>query len=471
MANISIVGIKGVGKTVFLTVLAKRFGKSLPGRPHMAGKGRTQRYVGEKWKKLHHEQTWPGSTSLVEGVELIWELRTGKEADRDVHHISVCDGSGQDFKIIYDPKPGDKLTEAQKEHRNSIENSDIVVFLINPSEAINATQTGSVHDIEISVVEAVRSLLNKVITQRNVKICILLSMYDQVSSFLDISKCADPLEALEKCGLHQIRAIALSESERIHVAYVASVADTEANPDFDPTTKDGKFLNPRRPKKFFSSTGIEEFMKWLIGELDGGVKAQEGIRKKAKRQAEAKWIGQALIFFGISYAVLYLLLIISTWFIYRPGITENKYQSYEDYLTALEKEVDFNYEIIEGKYFKVKIDKSFIGNDGVILKSSYPGDLHRVSITLNDFTLEVNKLKQGEIKNYEYVHNFRGEDLTYETMRALTQASVAKAKNTYIETIGDRKKQLRSIINVILFLFVIFLSPFSHKIKKSIFEN
>lgn len=254
MANICIIGTSGAGKTVFLTVLAKRYEKFIPGQPRLEFlNANTSRYINNAWNKLAREQDWPRTNLPGELTNLKWRLHTDDGGDQN-HHITVLDSVGQDIREIYDPKPGQTFTNEQCMLREELEKADVLIVLINPVEAINAQQTGEISDVEIPVKMAIDQALERDHTQ----IAILLSQHDQVEPMLDTND--DPVESLAECGLHAIHGLAIDEDERIEVFHIASVMDTE------PFVEGGKTW--LRPKVNFESEGLEDVMDWLVDAVE-----------------------------------------------------------------------------------------------------------------------------------------------------------------------------------------------------------
>jgi hypothetical protein len=250
MANICIIGTKGAGKTVFLSVLAKRYEKTVPGKPRLEFLNPdTSRYINDAWNKLTRDQDWPDSTLPGEITDLKWKLHT-YDGSKQNHHITVLDSVGQDIREIFDPKPNHSFTDEQIILRDELQKADVLIVLINPVEAINAQQKGQISNVEIPV----KMAIDQALTREHTQIAILLSQHDQVEAILE--NCDDPIESLAECGLHAIHGLAKEVDDRIQVFNIAAVRDTE------PFVENGKTW--LRPKKNFESEGLQDVMGWLV---------------------------------------------------------------------------------------------------------------------------------------------------------------------------------------------------------------
>ncbi|AHF94926.1 hypothetical protein OPIT5_29965 [Opitutaceae bacterium TAV5] len=253
MAQICIIGTEGAGKTVFISVFATRHQEMTPGFPWMAYKNReTARYVAQNWSILADQQDWPPSTPAGTLPSLEWELHT---PDGVEHTMKVQDAPGQDIRAIFDSPPED-LNEKQTELLRTIRESDILLFLINPGEAIRAATAIERADVEIPIAMALRNVL-----ERNTRAAILLSLHDQLLPYFDSIGVprSDPLEAIRAC-LPTVYGIIRNAGDRLKAFYVASIAETVPFVDNQGNARS-------RPKAQFESEGLAELMIWLTMSL------------------------------------------------------------------------------------------------------------------------------------------------------------------------------------------------------------
>ena len=97
LPKIAIIGMEGSGKTVLMTVLAKRMSQ-LPNRQYYLDpqNARTLKYVEEMWYTLQNGH-WPPSTPPGQLFELSWNFRV----DSTQYELRLVDAAGQDMRLLF----------------------------------------------------------------------------------------------------------------------------------------------------------------------------------------------------------------------------------------------------------------------------------------------------------------------------------------------------------------------------------
>lgn len=282
MSKICILGIKGAGKTVFISVLANRYREIRSGKPYMEFKNfKTNRYVSVVWDRLTKERRWPDSTLPGSFESLEWVLHA---QDGKAHGLKVLDAPGQDVQAIFSGQG--KLSQAQRRLAMCIEAANCVVFLVNLCEIIAAPSAKERSDYESPIVLAIKSLL-----RRNVRVAILLSQHDRLKQSIGggsiIRSGGKKTLESESEGMSVIDAVKSwlpaayevlknaieDESSGIYVGFVSAVADTEAR-----ESEDGVVRN--FPKENFESYGLDEALSWMTKSISSQKAEELNVWKK-----------------------------------------------------------------------------------------------------------------------------------------------------------------------------------------------
>jgi len=253
MAKIAIIGTEGAGKTVFLSVLAMRCRSPASGQAWLEWKTKeTQDHVAHAWDTLQN-QDWPPSTPTGTFRRLEWTLHT---SDGKSHSLRVFDPAGQDIRAIFESAEPD-LTKSQKELREALNEADVVLFLVNLREVIDAPTQRRKDQVEIPLKLAV-----DFVCQRGVPTLLVLTQYDSYADLLpdpETSKKDPRIYAVARYlpqlfGLLSTKEAASSSKVDLHA--VAAVSETV--PIMDDAGK-----THRRPKKDFKSEGLIEVLDWI----------------------------------------------------------------------------------------------------------------------------------------------------------------------------------------------------------------
>lgn len=142
MARIAILGTRESGKTVLMTVLAKRYQSRVGDEPFLkAMDRRTMDFTEKNWHRLTVERDWPPLTPPGELMQLHWELEHAGQS----HGMQLFDFAGETFRQVFgkhqltdpavrnrlaaDPLCGPLLAE--------LDRADVLVLLINLRDFIN----------------------------------------------------------------------------------------------------------------------------------------------------------------------------------------------------------------------------------------------------------------------------------------------------------------------------------------------
>lgn len=419
MSKITIIGTSGAGKTVFITVLAERYSKPIPGKAYMNYlNAETKDYSVAAWSDLVDKQEWPSSTPAGTLPVLEWMLTA---PSGESHEMKVVDAPGQDIQAIYRKKTDEDLTEGQLALKKIIDDADVLILLVNISDAANATTERERANFEIPVVMAARGAF-----ARNARVAVLFSQHDQIKALLE-ARGLDPNDA--RAAVREFlsgldAAIESAGSERAYVGFVAAVAETEVVHEAD---SQGQLIARSRPKKGFKSEGLDEVMKWLAGMLHvvdvekTNAQIAVAVAKKETKIFESEkalnaeefnarkfWSVSAVIALGVSIAMYVVGVQIAKWMSDDSRYAVNERKVLDDTPSRV-------YEKEDPDVFRWDVDKAFCGADDVIIRNLgmkkwkwckiklyFPKE----SKTEERETKDREEIKPGESHKWEEVYNF-----------------------------------------------------------------
>ncbi len=426
MSNICILGIKGAGKTVFISVLANRYREIRDGKPYMEFKNyKTNRYVSEVWDRLTKDRRWPDSTLPGSFEELEWTLHA---PDGQLYGLRVLDAPGQDVQAIFSEQKS--LSDEQKKLAAHIDAADCVVFLINLSCIVRAESAKERSDYEIPIVLAVKRLL-----LCGVRVAILFSQHDELrrDGVVGITIGAADKKTLisETVGMSAIEAVKKwlpaaykvlkaqidAKNSKVYVNFVAAVADTVSEVD-------ECSISRNFPKENFGSYGLDEALAWMTASITSQ-------KLEMLREWRKKMLGRSFLRWGVwSIGLFVIILVIGKGFVsckeknflekQKTFLRENKYeQEYRD----LEKkkneigsklgDVDLKLRVLDAR--RESIQNSF--NEG-----------------LRVFNEEMNFLEDEKKNRYE----------NYDNEKRLALADLEKERNIKKEEVEGKKREISS---------------------------
>ena len=249
--SITIIGLEGCGKTVLMTVLAKKLAVSLDNGCYLDPIGtQTIKRVESTWATLQRGE-WPPSTPPGEMFSLRWKLivRTHKkEYNADLRLIDLA---GQDTRQLFN---NDDIHNETREHlkplADYITHASIVLLILNIKDFV-----GEVDDERrIDSCAVIKSALDQLMDK---KVLVVFTQLDQYEAY--IQSCG----GLDAFCQKQIPYIynAHIKMRNLPVQCVAAVNDTQVK-----VLGDGRAIRVPRPN--FSTRGVNAVIKWLIDSVE-----------------------------------------------------------------------------------------------------------------------------------------------------------------------------------------------------------
>ena len=253
--SIAIIGLEGSGKTVLMTVLAKKLSTSPTAGGYMDPIGtQTMKRVESTWAALQRGE-WPLSTSPGEMFNLTWKMYIQRDAQQVEADVRLIDIAGQDTRMLFG---GDDFRSETREHLKPlveyISNASVVLFVLNIKDYI--AETDEERRIDNQVV--LKSALDQLSGSKN--ILLVFAQYDQYEAFVNEN---GGLDAFCKEYLPYIYNSYISTEKkvfgtaRIPMLCISAVNDTQIK-----INEDG--IACRIPVPNFSSRGLEELCRWIV---------------------------------------------------------------------------------------------------------------------------------------------------------------------------------------------------------------
>ena len=251
MANpsIAIIGLEGSGKTVLMTVLAKRIATPSDKGYYLEPIGvQTMRRVESAWTTLQQGE-WPPSTPPGEMFNLYWVLHINRNAQNIDADIRLVDLAGQDIRQMFN---NDDFRNAAPEHLQPlveyISNASTVLLVLNIKDYIAETDNERRIDNQIVLKSALDQL------SKSKKVMIVFTQYDQYDEYLKLN---GGLDAFYQQYIPYIYSTYIA-TKAIPTTCVSAVNDTEVK-----INEAGR----RVPVPNFTSRGLEELQEWLVDEI------------------------------------------------------------------------------------------------------------------------------------------------------------------------------------------------------------
>lgn len=264
--SIAIVGTEGSGKTVLLTVLAKRFGRVEDGEWFLNPlTGKTARYVEQNWEALCNGE-WPPSTPAGEIVELRWRLRGRSGAAFDLH---LQDLAGHDLRRLFAAEEihrGEHLPDALKAVVKKVESADIAIFLANLKDFIGEANV----DQRTANGWAIKYAMDgfRAVDQPR-RYCLVLTQVDQ---YEELTRTHGDWRELVKKYLPYVYEAHIKRGNA-DIIPVAAVRGTQVVLDDNGA--------PRRvPSPGFRHSGFNRLMEWLGASIEQVVAEQRGFQAR-----------------------------------------------------------------------------------------------------------------------------------------------------------------------------------------------
>ena len=280
MANpsIAIIGLEGSGKTVLMSVLAKRLSVPKDGCYLDPVGIQTMKRVEGTWAALQRGE-WPPSTPPGEMFSLNWKLYIKRYDQKVEADIRLIDLAGQDTRQLFN---NDDIRRETREHLKPIAeylaNASIVLFALNIKDYI--AETDDERRIENQAV--LKSALDQLNGSK--KILLVFTQYDQYETF--VNECGG-LEAFCRKHIPYIYNAYLSTEEnvfgtqRIPTLCLSAVSDTQVQIGADSIAR-------RVPVPNFSSRGLDELCKWIVEDICAPYKEEQERKEKERKEQEKR---------------------------------------------------------------------------------------------------------------------------------------------------------------------------------------
>ena len=252
--RVAIIGTEGSGKTVLITVLAKRFGRvSEDGFFLNPLDGKSIRYVENGWHALDSGE-WPAGSPLGQLFELQWELHCGVESQ--ACQLRLADSAGQDLRRIFSDDEADtdpQMPSYLQRLSAYCRNADIVICLVNLKDFLGEGDYQRRTESQLVIKGALQRLSAP--DGRHRRFCLLFTQIDQYQA---VYRKYGDWAAVAKEHLPYVHRAHVATGQ-VKVGAVAAVYDTQVVVGSDGT--------PRRvPVPGFTSRGLEKVMHWLATE-------------------------------------------------------------------------------------------------------------------------------------------------------------------------------------------------------------
>ena len=308
MAKIAIVGTRESGKTVLMTVLAKRYQNRNGDEPFLkAMNPQTMAFTEKNWHRLTVERDWPPLTPPGDLLKLHWSLECGGQS----HEIHLVDFAGETFRTVFGKHT---LTEPQVRSQLGadplygpllayLDQADVVVLLVNLRDYVNAPATAGGMDLMLENQWALRGSLDYLAPRLNNHVAAVFTQIDQYAEL--VNNCKSWRDVM---GEHLPATQIADIYPDIRCLGVSAIPETEldASPGGEPF---------QRPAANFTSWHLEDLVQFF-NEACMVAKSNNGARSRAALLLGAVFAigGIGLLFSGqmILGSVLIFATIIST---------------------------------------------------------------------------------------------------------------------------------------------------------------
>ena len=306
MAKIAIVGTRESGKTVLMTVLAKRYQIRNGDEPFLkAMNPQTMAFTEKNWHRLTVERDWPPLTPPGDLLKLHWSLECGGQS----HEIHLVDFAGETFRTVFGKHT---LTEPQVRSQLGadplygpllayLDQADVVVLLVNLRDYVNAPTTTGGMDLMLENQWALRGSLDYLAPRLKNHVAAVFTQIDQYPEL--VNNCKSWRDVM---GEHLPATQIADIYGELACLGVSAIPETEldASPGGEPF---------QRPAANFQSWHLDELMYFLTmackvieaNQESGERNAAERMRKEhINHEASVKAIGMLSITCGMVGIIL-----------------------------------------------------------------------------------------------------------------------------------------------------------------------
>ena len=256
MARIAIVGTRQSGKTVLMTLLAKRYQNRNGDQAFLKTMTpQTMAFTEKNWHQLTVAQDWPPITPPGELLALHWAL----ECQGSSHDIHLVDFDGESFLHVFgkhnlaDPNQRQQLAAHPLfgPLLAYLDQADVIVLLVNLRDFVNAPAAPGGMDLMLQNQWALRGALDYVRPRVGNRIACVFTQTDQYPELVD------GRGSWEKVMREHLPATQIADLYAdIHYLGVAAVSQVEVR------TIAGKPVP--MPAAGFQSTNLETLMDFLV---------------------------------------------------------------------------------------------------------------------------------------------------------------------------------------------------------------
>jgi len=277
--QIALIGTEGAGKTVLVTVLAKKLATPQNG-VWLNPKGvKTGKYIENTWNTLRRGE-WIPSTPAGTLFDLTWVMRIG---DRE-YPMKAVDSAGQDLRKLFSDEGfnNPNLSDQDQQFIEYIHSATILLVLVNLRDFVGEPD----EDKRIENAFTLKGLLDKLQEDKEERqVVFLFTAYDLYEETIH-NDYGTPENFFEQELPYLYHAYISGKPVRCFP--VAAVAETEV--------KHGEDGIPRRvPAPNFRSQGLDPFIQWLAEAVSGDITKQEQKAADAEQQRLAELQRQAQV--------------------------------------------------------------------------------------------------------------------------------------------------------------------------------
>ena len=256
MPKIAVIGLEASGKTVLMTVLAKKLSQTFHQGYFLDPKGvATIKYVESVWHTLQNLD-WPPSTPPGEMFNLRWGLRVtpefsknGKTYEAELH---LLDAAGQDMRQLFAYDNVEDIPSYLRPLAEYCMQADILLIALNIYDFVGKTIEPIRRIENQAIIKAALDMMKK----SNQHTAIIFTQMDKYQPFIE-----------QKGGLESFCKKYLPY---IYNAYIANSSNTlisvaAVNQSVTVKKEDGELI--RVPKPNFSSFGLEDVCEWLAKQV------------------------------------------------------------------------------------------------------------------------------------------------------------------------------------------------------------
>jgi len=285
MANIAILGTRESGKTVLMTVLARRYRNRNGDAPFLRYEDpETMGFTERNWHQLAVERAWPPLTQPGALFKLQWSLEHGGQS----HQIRLLDFAGETFAELFGRH---RLTEAatrQQQGANPafgplldyLDRADVVLLLVNLRDYANTPGSAAEAELLIRNQWALRGALDYLVPRLGQRAAVVLT---QIGQYMELLGGRTPKTVMaEQLAATQITDI----YPDLRFLAVDAVGATEQGLNGETPTL--------RPAANFPSWHLEDLMDFVV-EAAAATEQQRQAAAQAeqRRQAEEKRLAAA----------------------------------------------------------------------------------------------------------------------------------------------------------------------------------